>query len=445
MLPTAATIDAGRVARLREETVGWQHKAVPPRFWGATVADMVRAAPRVSDLATPLVTVSEPAIASNVAAMASWVAQRGLLLAPHGKTTMAPALWSRQLAAGAWAITVANPAQLAVARAFGVSRVMVANEVVTPSAVRWLADLLAEDASFEASVWADSADGVAMLDAALRARAASRPGAEPRPLDVLVEVGAPGGRAGARGEAAALDVAHAVRRSATLRLAGVAGYEGAVGSGAGDERLAAVRDYLRELASVHRRFSTLGLYPGDVAPVVTAGGSAYFDLVADELGPLAVSGARVVLRAGAYVTHDDGFYRRVSPLGEHPRVAGRPLLPALHAWASVISRPEPALALLDAGKRDLPYDEGLPEVQLHLSQTGETRALLGEASVVALNDQHAFVRLGDVAASAVKVGDRVRLGLSHPCTAFDKWSLVPVIDAPDAEDPRVVDLIRTFF
>lgn len=58
----------------------------------------------------------------------------------------------------------------------------------------------------------------------------------------------------------------------------------------------------------------------------------------------------------------------------------------------------------------------------------------------ALNDQHAFLRGGDVA-----VGDAVCLGLSHPCTAFGKWSLIPVVDDAEAAAPRVVDLVRTFF
>jgi len=35
----------------------------------------------------------------------------------------------------------------------------------------------------------------------------------------------------------------------------------------------------------------------------------------------------------------------------------------------------------------------------------------------------------------------VCLGISHPCTAFDKWQLIPVVD----EEYRIVDVVRTFF
>jgi D-serine deaminase-like pyridoxal phosphate-dependent protein len=145
--------------------------------------------------------------------------------------------------------------------------------------------------------------------------------------------------------------------------------------------------------------------------------------------------AQVVLRSGAYVIHDDGFYRAISPFARGVGGPGTPLRPAMHGWARVVSRPEPELALLDAGKRDLSFDEGFPEPQ-RIRGGGP----LSEARITALNDQHAFLQGGDV-----QVGDVVRLGLSHPCTALDKWTLIPVVDDADAERPVVVDLIRTWF
>lgn len=444
--PRPTSIDAHRIDRLADEQLGWRFKAVPPRFWGATVAEMLEAAPRLSDLPTPLLTLTAPAVATNIATMASWVDERGLDLAPHGKTTMAPALWAKQLHAGAYGLTVATPAQLAVARAFGVARVMIANEVVSPPALRWIADELAANPSHEITVWVDSVRGVHLMDAFLSEHARDNPGTELGRLGVLVERGAPGGRAGARDEAAALEVADAVARSSALRLVGVAGYEGAIAHTTDAASLETVRRYLREVAALHLRIEAHGLYPPDAEPVVTAGGSAYFDLVADELGPLTGTGARVVLRSGAYLAHDDGFYRRVSPLGRDRRTTGPLLTAALHAWVSVLSHPERGLALVDGGKRDLPYDEGLPEAQVRCARVaGEHGARLEDVFVSALNDQHGFVRLPSARSDQLRVGDRLRLGLSHPCTAFDKWALVPVIDDPDGDDPLVVDLVRTFF
>ncbi|MER6942194.1 hypothetical protein [Nocardioides sp. NPDC000441] len=204
----AAHIDTAAVAALREERVDWRHKAIPPALWGRTVAEVLEAAPRLSQLPTPVLSLSRVAMTHNRDVLAAWCTERRIALAPHGKTTMAPQLWAEQLAAGAWAITVANLPQLAVARAFGVSRVIVANAIVSPLTLRWISDQITEDAELEVLVWADSPRTVALMHEALAAHAAE---AGPRrPLGVLVERGATGGRTGARDEETAVAVAEAV-------------------------------------------------------------------------------------------------------------------------------------------------------------------------------------------------------------------------------------------
>ncbi|MEU8268611.1 alanine racemase [Sphaerisporangium sp. NPDC049002] len=417
-------IDAAAVAALREERLDWRFKAAPLRASGLTVGEYLSGRPSLADFGTPLLTLERRALDHNIETMAAWVAAAGVSLAPHGKSTMAPVLWRRQLAAGAWGLTLANLPQLRVARAFGVSRLMLAGSLLDPAGLAWVGAQLDGDPGFLFSCWVDSARSVAVMDAALRQAGAGRP------VDVCVELGAPGGRTGVRDADEAVAIAGAVRAAPTLRLAGVAGYEGALGHDASTESLAAVDGFLRRMAALHGRLD----HEVD-EPIVTAGGSAYFDQVVEVLGGL---GARVVLRSGAYVVHDDGFYRAISPFS---RGAGPvPLRPAMHGWARVVSRPEPALALLDAGKRDLPFDEGLPEPQ---AVRGRTGSILGGARVTALNDQLTFLALEG--GSVVDCGDVVRLGLSHPCTAFDKWTLIPVVDDVEAPDPEVVDLVRTFF
>ncbi len=439
----AAHIDTAAVAALREERVDWRHKAIPPAFWGRTVADVLAEAPRLSQLPTPVLSLSRVAMTHNRDVLAAWCAERGMALAPHGKTTMAPQLWAEQIDAGAWAITVANLAQLAVARAFGVSRVIVANAVVSPLALRWISDQLTEDPGLEVLVWADSARTVSLMHEALAAHSADV--GPRRPIGVLVERGGANGRTGARDEDTAVAVAEAIAASPHLELAGVTGYEGALAHTPDEAALAVVHTYVDSLVSLHRRID--GLMPAGRVPVVSAGGSAYFEQVADALSPL-VAGeeARVVLRSGAYLTHDDGFYRGISPLGASPRTSGPGLRSALHGWVRVSSQPEPGLALFDAGKRDLPFDEGLPEAQLlRARETGAPATPLSGVAVTALNDQHGFLRWDPAGEAPVVIGDELRLGLSHPCTAFDKWGLIPVLDDADAADPVVVDLVRTWF
>jgi D-serine deaminase-like pyridoxal phosphate-dependent protein len=430
--------DADAVAALADQQVTWQDKALPPAFWGRTVKEVLADRPRLSQLPTPLMTLSAPGLRHNIDTLATWCERHGVELAPHGKTTMAPALWALQLDAGSWAITLANGFQLGVARAYGVQRVLVANAVVSPLQLRWIADELAADPAFEVMVWADSVRTVELME---QARAAYV-GPDARPLDVMVEVGGIGGRTGARDAETALAVGAAIAAASTLRLVGVAGYEGAIGHGVDEADLEEVRAYLRDLAAVHHRLRPL--YPSDVVPIVSAGGSQYFEQVAKVLAAEAGQGARVVLRSGAYITHDDGLYRRVSPLGEHPRTDGEQLVPAMHGWMRITSQPEPGLAIFDGGRRDFPFDQDYPEPQLirPRSEDDPIRPATG-MTVTKLNDQHGFLRFGTE--QDVVIGDELRIGLSHPCTAFDKWGLIPVIDDPDAADPVIVDLIRTFF
>ena len=423
---TCTGIDRAAVSALAEEHLDWRFKALPPQAWGRTAHAWLASAPHLSDLGTPLLTLDAGALDHNLRTMAAWCHEAGVALAPHGKTTMAPALWQSQLDAGAVGITLANVPQLHVARAFGVQRLMLANTLLDPAGLAWIAAELAADPDFAFVSWVDSVESVAQMDAALRAAGVGS-GADPeadRPVEVLVELGATGGRTGARTLAAAEEIANAVRATPTLRLAGIAGYEGSLAHDASPESLKTVRGYLRDLAELHLRLSAA--YESE-HPIVTAGGSAYFDDVAEILKPAAVeSGAEVVLRSGAYVIHDDGHYREISPLSR--ATAKTPFRAAMHGWARVVSHPEPQLSLLDAGKRDFPFDEGLP--------------LPAVGTVTALNDQHTFLR---DAGETAPVGAVIRFGLSHPCTAFDKWTLIPVLDDADSADPKVVDLVRTFF
>lgn len=416
-----------------------EYKAVPLGFDAAEVAALGSTRPALRDFPTPLVTLSESAVAHNLATMAQWCRTAGVGLAPHGKTTMNRELWQGQLDAGAWGITVATPWQASVALGWGIPRVMLANALVQPAALR----ALATDTD-RLTVWADSLRAVEIMTATLSAADLPQPLAEP--LAVLVELGAPGGRTGARTIEEALAVAAAVAASPVLRLAGVAGYEGALAHDGGPEALATVRAYLESLAGLHDAFDSAGLYEPGAPIILTAGGSAYFDVVAEVLAPrrdLDASDGRVVevlLRSGAYITHDDGFYSVITPLG---RVGGGEFRSAIHGWATVVSRPEPGLALVDAGKRDFPYDEGMPVPQAIRAFGAERDLPLVGAVVTAMNDQHTFVRLPPHA--RVEVGDVIRFGLSHPCTTFDKWRALAVVDDALAPEPHVTGLLETTF
>ncbi|MFF9260279.1 amino acid deaminase [Streptomyces longwoodensis] len=416
------------VARLADERVDHRFKGLPPDADGLTVGELAARRRNLftDGFATPVLALSAERLEHNLALMETYAARHGLAFAPHGKTTMAPQLFRRQLERGAWGITLAVPHQVRVARAFGVRRVFLANELVDPAALPWIAAELAADPDFRFVCYVDSVRGVALMDAALTGAA--------RPVDVVVELAAgEGARTGVRTEAECVAVADAVAAAPTLRLVGVAGYEGEVPR-ATPER---VHAWLRQLVGLAVDFDAAGRFAGLDEIVVSAGGSAWFDAVADVFASLPGLSAPVLklLRSGAYVSHDDGHYRRLTPFNRVPEEGA--LEPAFRLWAQVVSRPSPEQAFLNAGKRDAAHDLDLPVAQV-VRRDGTERPATG-VEVTALSDQHTWLRTAPEA--DLEVGDWVGLGLSHPCTSFDKWPLIPLAEA----DGTVVDYIRTFF
>jgi D-serine deaminase-like pyridoxal phosphate-dependent protein len=419
---------AQSLARLAAERVDHRFKGLPPDADGLTVAELAgqRRNLFTGGFATPVLALSAERLEHNLKLMETYAARHGLAFAPHGKTSMAPQLFQRQIEHGAWGITLAVPHQLRVARAFGTRRVFLANELVDAVALRWIAAELDADPDFELVCYVDSVRGVELMDAALRGAT--------RPVDVVVELAAgEGARTGVRTEAECAAVADAVAGTRTLRLVGVAGYEGEVPK-ADTERVTA---WLRRLVALAADFDKAGRFTGLDEIVVSAGGSAWFDAVAEVFAEIPELSLPVLklLRSGAYVSHDDGHYRKLTPFNRVPEEGA--LEPAFRLWTQVVSRPSAEQAFVNAGKRDAAYDLDLPFAQV-IRRDGAERPATG-VSVTALSDQHAW--LATTPEADLEVGDWVGLGLSHPCTSFDKWQLIPVAEA----DGTVVDYVRTFF
>ena len=417
---------------LRERVEALRHLAIAPAEKGfgtiaagrtvtAAALETQRPPALGGDFTMPLLVLKDSALRHNATAMADWCAASGVRLAPHGKTTMAPQLFARQVDAGAWAITAATIGQAQVFRSFGVSRILIANELTDQAGIGWLAAELSADPDWDCFAYVDSVAGVRLLDDALAAAGASRP------LRVLVELGFAGGRTGCRTVAGALAVAAVAEQASQLALAGAAGYEGGIGHDAEPGTLAAVAEYCGKLRDLG--VALAGMIS---EPVISAGGSAYFDVVAREL---AGSGPALVLRSGCYLTHDHGEYARIGPA---ERRGGPALIPAIELWAPVLSVPEPGLALACAGRRDVAFDQGLP-VPLRIRRTDGTTEPGGGLTVTRLDDQHAYLAVP--AEVTLTPGDLIGFGISHPCTTFDKWRVIPVVD----EEYRVIDAVRTFF
>ncbi|MFH8840189.1 alanine racemase [Streptomyces sp. NPDC017868] len=422
-----------RTPDLANERVDHRFKALPPDAEGLTVGELSaqRRSLFTGGYTTPVLALSAESVEHNLRLLETYAERHGLAFAPHGKTSMAPQLFDRQLEHGAWGITAAVPHQARVYRAHGIARIFLANEVVDPVALRWLAAELDADPDFRLVCYVDSVRGVELMDEALRAAGAGRP------VDVVVELAAGAtGRTGGRTEAECAAVADAVAATDTLRLVGVAGYEGTMPGADADS----VREWLHRLVGLAADFDKAGRFDPAIGEiVVSAGGSEWFDTVAEVFAEIPDFSLPVLklLRSGAYVSHDDGQYRDRTPFNRIPEEGA--LQPAFRLWSQVVSRPTDGQAFTNAGKRDAAHDLHLPEAQVvRDARTGEIRPAEG-ITVTGLSDQHAWLATGPDA--DLEVGDWVGMGLSHPCTIFDKWQLIPVVEA----DGTVVDHIRTFF
>ncbi|AMP16016.1 amino acid deaminase [Collimonas pratensis] len=389
------------------------------------------------DLSLPTAVLYEERMNHNLQWMQQFVSEYGVKLAPHGKTTMAPKLFARQLAGGAWGITLATAHQTRVAYQHGVRRVIMANQLVGKQNMAIIADLL-NDPSFEFSCLVDSADGVDQLGAFFQARQ--------QKLHVLLELGPDGGRTGIRNPQQQEAVLAALARwPDNLVLAGVEVYEGVL------KEEADIRAFLQHAVACAKQLAAAGRFTarttGEAArPVILTGaGSAWYDVVAEEFAKTEIGlPLDVVLRPGCYLTHDVGIYRaaqaQIQTRNPIARKMRSKLQPALQLWAYVQSIPEAGKAIIALGKRDAAFDAGLPLPALQYRPGGAApTATPAHWQLTGMMDQHAYLQIS--AGDDIKVGDMLGFDISHPCLTFDKWRHIAVLDPQH----QVVDVIQTFF
>jgi D-serine dehydratase len=383
------------------------------------------------DVSLPAAVLYSDRIEHNLKWMQAFVGEYGVKLAPHGKTTMAPQLFRRQLDTGAWGITLATAHQVRAAYRGGVHRILMANQLVGKRNMGMIAELLT-DANFEFFCLVDSADGVDQLGeffSSVRKK-----------LNVLIELGVPGGRTGVRDDAQRDAVLAAIARwQGTIELAGIELYEGVLQ----DETK--VREFLKSAVDVTRKLIAEGKIARKPA-ILSGAGSAWYDVVADEFAKANSDAIEVVLRPGCYLTHDVGIYKKAQNeiFARNPiaKKMGQGLKPALQLWAYVQSIPEPDRAIIGLGKRDSAFDAGMPEPAKHYRPGNDAPRDVSPDEgweIFGLMDQHAYLRIkpGD----DVKVGDMIAFDISHPCLTFDKWRQVLVVDPKY----RITEVIETFF
>ncbi|WP_193908497.1 amino acid deaminase [Cellvibrio polysaccharolyticus] len=383
------------------------------------------------DISLPAVVLYQSRLQNNLHWMRDFAAHYQVALAPHGKTTMAPALFARQLQAGAWGITLATAVQCVHAWQHGVRRILMANQLVGRQNMLIISRLLTNpDTDFYCLL--DCEENLQQLEQFFTA--------QQQQIKVLIEVGIAGGRCGLRTREAVIALAEKVQQCHAVKLAGIETYEGVIH---GEDAVAQVNAHLLRVKDMCQTLITRGLFHTD-SVILSGAGSAWYDLVAERFAEDLPASILPVIRPGCYLVHDHGLcdcgQQKIMARSSVARAMGYDLQSAMEIWAYVQSIPEPGVAVIGMGKRDVAFDAGLPLPLLHYRPGEEAPlAIQEEWQVASMMDQHA--KLVFPAGSDLRVGDMIAFGTSHPCLTFDKWRRMNVIS--DRYD--VVEEIETFF
>jgi len=396
---------------------------MPIAAQGASVAEFLATKPNLftAGFQFPIMILRDSALEHNINRMASYCKSLGFELAPHVKTPMAPQIAKRQIAAGAWGLTIANFNQARIMFEYGFKKLIIGNEVMEPTSIAEIAKINGSGTGY-IIFYIDSLAGLKIAQDSI----ANVPNAK---LNVFMEIGAVGGRAGIRDLDLLKTILTEIAKDERIYVRGVSGFEGAVPdgdrAGAGIEK---IRVFLRHIVAAAKITAP---FIREDKIIVSAGGSSFFDYVAEEFAKYDGDAHRI-LRSGGYVSHDHIHYEDLYPFMGAPDAER--FYPALELWARVLSVPEPDLAILNYGKRDAgnDLDEPLPILKF----TTKPEAFVGK--IEKLNDQHAFMK---VTPGSVVVGDIIGCGISHPCTNFDKWQLLPLVN----DNYDVIDLVHTHF
>ena len=396
---------------------------MPIAAQGLSIADFLSTKPNLftSDFQFPIMILRDSALENNIKRMASYCKSLGFELAPHVKTSMSPQISQRQIDAGAWALTVANFSQASMMYASGFNRLIIGNEVVEPTSIAEIAKINGSGAG-QIIFYIDSLAGLKIAQDSITNVADAK-------LNVFMEIGAVGARTGIRDLELLKIILAEIAKDERIYVRGVSGFEGVVPGGNRDsDGIEKLRIFLRHIVAAAKITAP---FIREDKIIISGGGSSFFDYVAEEFAKYE-GDAQFILRSGGYVSHDHIGYENMYPFMGAPD--SERFYPALELWARVLSVPEADLAMLNYGKRDAGNDLHNPLPILKLGKKPE--AFRGE--IEKLNDQHAFMKISP---GTVAVGDIIGCGISHPCTNFDKWRLLPLVN----DNYDVIDLVRTHF
>ena len=326
-----------------------------------------RAGDPIASVSTPQPVIDEDRLASNIARVQSYMDAHHLNFRPHIKTHKIPAVAEAQRQAGARGI---NCQKITEAEAFadtGFDDILITFNILGADKLARLADL--NDRISGLKVVADSTVTIEGLAGHFAGR---------KPLTVLVECDTGAGRCGVQTPAEALALARRIAGSNALTFGGLMTYPKA-----GSE--AATEVFFAETLT--------GLKAEGIdCPIVSNGGTP-------SLFSAHLVASATEHRAGTYVYNDRAMVR-----------AGHCTLDdcAMHILATVVSRPTPDRAILDAGSKALTSDLlGFADFGLIVEYP--------DAVITGLSEEHGTVDLSKLSGRRPEIGERVRIVPNHTC------------------------------
>jgi len=283
---------------------------------------------KLEEVDTPALVLDLDAFERNLHTLRDAVKGKPVRIRPHAKTSKCPDVAKRQIALGAVGVCCQKVSEAEAMVEGGIGDVLVSNEVVGAQKLARLAGL-AKKARI--GICVDSAEGLAQLKAS---------GAD---VDVYVEIEVGMKRCGVPPGKPAVDLARAIIAS-NLRFSGLQAYHGRAQHLRTLEERHAV---IAAAAEAVRTTKDLLKKSGIACPTVTGAGSGTFMFEVQ-------SGAWDEIQPGSYAFMDADYARNewAAPL---PRFEH-----ALFVLTTVMSRPSPTLAVVDAGLKASSVDSGLP-------------------------------------------------------------------------------------
>jgi D-serine deaminase-like pyridoxal phosphate-dependent protein len=314
-----------------------------------------------NELDTPALWVDLDILDHNITKMAQFILSAGVNWRPHTKGIKIPAIAHKLMAAGAIGVTCAKLGEAEVMAAADIHDILIANQVVGKIKVTRLANLCRQA---DVIVAVDSLENARQLsDAACQADASIR---------VVVEINTGMNRCGVQPGGGVLELAQQIAMLSGLRFSGVMGWEGhTVGIEDPEEKNRSIQQSVASLVESAQRIRSAGL----PTPIVSCGGSGSYRITASIPGVTEVQAGGAVLGDVTYVKW------------------GAQTEPGLFILATVISRPVPERAVVDAGRKAMNGEVSMPVARdipgLYLMK------LNAEHGILAVENPKAMLKVGD--------------------------------------------------